>query len=95
MDYWSKSRNFATPSLVDFLTKDAVLTYAPIRRRISQHVYRVTHQRQQSGMTLANRSVTELEQVVDELSSNGVTFERYDDPQLQTDERGDPHAGRR
>jgi hypothetical protein len=26
--------------------------------------------------------------VVDELSSNGVTIERYDDPQLQTGERG-------
>jgi hypothetical protein len=32
--------------------------------------------------------VADLERVVDELSSRGVTFERYDDPALETDERG-------
>jgi hypothetical protein len=31
---------------------------------------------------------TLLEQGVDELSSNGVMFQRYDDSYLQTDERG-------
>jgi hypothetical protein len=29
-----------------------------------------------------------LEEVVDELASNGVTFERYDDPALKVDEKG-------
>ncbi|MGH2805147.1 MAG: VOC family protein, partial [Thermoleophilaceae bacterium] len=32
--------------------------------------------------------VADLEQVVDELSANGVIFERYDDPALMTDEKG-------
>jgi hypothetical protein len=31
--------------------------------------------------------------VVDELSSIGVTIERYDDPQLQTDEHGIDRRG--
>ena len=38
--------------------------------------------------TLATWYVSDLEQVVDELSSNGVTFERYDDPALETNEKG-------
>jgi catechol 2,3-dioxygenase-like lactoylglutathione lyase family enzyme len=38
--------------------------------------------------TLATWYVTDLEQVVDELRSNGLTFERYDDPALKTDEKG-------
>ena len=29
-----------------------------------------------------------FEQVVDELTSNGVTFERYDEPPLKTDDKG-------
>ncbi|MGH2993078.1 MAG: VOC family protein [Solirubrobacterales bacterium] len=32
--------------------------------------------------------MAELEQVVDELSANGVAFERFDDPSLKTDEKG-------
>jgi catechol 2,3-dioxygenase-like lactoylglutathione lyase family enzyme len=38
--------------------------------------------------TLATWYVADLEQVVDELSANGVTFERYDDPALRTDDKG-------
>ena len=38
--------------------------------------------------TLATWYVPDLEHVVDELSANGVTFERYDDPQLRTHTRG-------
>jgi hypothetical protein len=38
--------------------------------------------------TLATWYVTDLEGVVDALRSKGVTFERYDDPELRTDERG-------
>ena len=38
--------------------------------------------------TLATWHVADLEQVVDELTSNGVTFERYDEPPLKTDDKG-------
>lgn len=38
--------------------------------------------------TLATWNVGDLEQVVDELTSRGVVFERYDDPGLPTDEKG-------
>ena len=38
--------------------------------------------------TLATWYVADLEQVVDDLSSNGVTFERYEEPSLKTDEQG-------
>jgi catechol 2,3-dioxygenase-like lactoylglutathione lyase family enzyme len=38
--------------------------------------------------TLATWYVAELEAVVDELASEGVTFERYADPALKTDEKG-------
>jgi hypothetical protein len=39
--------------------------------------------------------VTDLDDVVDELGSNGVTCERYDDPDLKADEKGDSRARRR
>jgi hypothetical protein len=32
--------------------------------------------------------VDDLEAVIDELRSSGVTFERYDDPGLKADEKG-------
>jgi catechol 2,3-dioxygenase-like lactoylglutathione lyase family enzyme len=38
--------------------------------------------------TLATWYVADLEQVVDDLSANGVKLERYDDPVLETDEKG-------
>jgi catechol 2,3-dioxygenase-like lactoylglutathione lyase family enzyme len=38
--------------------------------------------------TVAGWDVDDVEQVVDELTSNGVTFEQYDEPPLQTDEKG-------
>lgn len=38
--------------------------------------------------TLATWEVDDVERVVDELSANGVTFERYDDPALQADAKG-------
>jgi catechol 2,3-dioxygenase-like lactoylglutathione lyase family enzyme len=41
-----------------------------------------------SGATVAGWTVDDLEQVVDELTANGVTFERYDDEQISTDEKG-------
>jgi catechol 2,3-dioxygenase-like lactoylglutathione lyase family enzyme len=41
-----------------------------------------------SSSTRAGWDVDDIEKVVDELSSNGVTFEQYDQPPLTTDEKG-------
>jgi catechol 2,3-dioxygenase-like lactoylglutathione lyase family enzyme len=54
----------------------------------SLHVYVSPASAGKATATLATWYVPDLEQVVDELSANGVTFERYDDPQLRTDRRG-------
>ena len=54
----------------------------------SLHVYSSPTNAGRAPATLATWYVTDLPQVVDELSAKGVTFERYDDPRLQTDERG-------
>jgi catechol 2,3-dioxygenase-like lactoylglutathione lyase family enzyme len=37
---------------------------------------------------MATWIVSDLEEVVDALRSNGVIFERYDDPALTADEKG-------
>jgi catechol 2,3-dioxygenase-like lactoylglutathione lyase family enzyme len=42
----------------------------------------------QSSATLAGWDVDDLDRTIDELASRGVTFERYDQPGLETDERG-------
>jgi len=47
-----------------------------------------------SSATLAGWSVDDLDETMDELASRGVAFERYDQPGLQTDERGVFDAGR-
>jgi catechol 2,3-dioxygenase-like lactoylglutathione lyase family enzyme len=54
----------------------------------SLHVYASPAHAGKATATLATWYVPDLEQVVDELTSNGVTFERYDDPSLKTDEKG-------
>lgn len=54
----------------------------------SLHVYVSPTAARGPTATLATWSVPDLEQVVDELSSNGVTLERYDDPALEADEKG-------
>jgi len=41
-----------------------------------------------SPATVAGWFVDDLEQLIDELTSRGVAFERYDEPGIQTDERG-------
>jgi catechol 2,3-dioxygenase-like lactoylglutathione lyase family enzyme len=41
-----------------------------------------------SGATIAGWTVEDLEAVVDELAANGVSFERYDEPRITTDEKG-------
>jgi catechol 2,3-dioxygenase-like lactoylglutathione lyase family enzyme len=54
----------------------------------SLHVYESPTDAGGGSATLATWYVADLEQVVDELGSRGVTFERYDDPALKTDETG-------
>src|SRR5688572_16288931 len=54
----------------------------------SLHVYASPAHAGKATATLATWYVADLERVVDELSSSGVTFERHDDPPLKTDERG-------
>ena len=46
-----------------------------------------------SPATLAGWSVDDLDQTMEELASRGVAFERYDQPGLETDERGIFDAG--
>jgi catechol 2,3-dioxygenase-like lactoylglutathione lyase family enzyme len=59
----------------------------------SLHVYASPAHAGTATATLATWYVADLERVVDELSSSGVTFERYDDPALKTDERGIHEVG--
>ncbi|MGH2804435.1 MAG: VOC family protein, partial [Thermoleophilaceae bacterium] len=54
----------------------------------SLHVYVSPAHAGKAAATVATWYVADLEQVVDELSANGVIFERYDDPALMTDEKG-------
>jgi catechol 2,3-dioxygenase-like lactoylglutathione lyase family enzyme len=54
----------------------------------SLHVYESPANAGKATATLATWYVTDLEGVVDDLGSKGVTFECYDDPELRTDERG-------
>jgi catechol 2,3-dioxygenase-like lactoylglutathione lyase family enzyme len=41
-----------------------------------------------SGATVAGWTVDDLESLVDELTSAGVAFERYDDERIATDDKG-------
>ena len=43
--------------------------------------------------TILNFPVANIESAVDELNARGVTFERYDYPDLKTDERGIASGG--
>ena len=54
----------------------------------SLHVYVSPANAGKATATLATWYVPNLKQVVDELSAVGVRFERYDEPQLQTDAHG-------
>lgn len=54
----------------------------------SLHVYASPAHAGKATATLATWYVSDLGQVVDELTARGVTFERYDDPALETDEKG-------
>jgi catechol 2,3-dioxygenase-like lactoylglutathione lyase family enzyme len=54
----------------------------------SLHVYESPTGAERGTATAATWYVPDLHKVVDELTSNGVTFERYDDPALRADEKG-------
>jgi catechol 2,3-dioxygenase-like lactoylglutathione lyase family enzyme len=54
----------------------------------SLHVYVSPAPSVRGTATLATWYVPDLDQVVDELGSAGVAFERYDDPALMADEKG-------
>jgi catechol 2,3-dioxygenase-like lactoylglutathione lyase family enzyme len=52
------------------------------------HVYLSPEHAGKSTATLVGWGVDDLEGVVDELTSKGVTFERYDEGPIITDEKG-------
>ena len=54
----------------------------------SLHVYVSPASAGKTTGTLVTWYVPDLEPVVDQLSANGVSLERYDEPQVQTDTRG-------
>jgi catechol 2,3-dioxygenase-like lactoylglutathione lyase family enzyme len=54
----------------------------------SLHVYASPRHAGKATATLATWYVDDLEEVVDELRSHGVTLEHYDDPALKADEKG-------
>jgi catechol 2,3-dioxygenase-like lactoylglutathione lyase family enzyme len=54
----------------------------------SLHVYESPGHAGKATSTLATWYVDDLEHVVDELGSKGVTFEHYDDPALKADTKG-------
>ncbi len=52
------------------------------------HVYSSPEHAGKSTATLASWYVEDVESVVDELTSKGVTFERYDEGPIVTDDKG-------
>jgi catechol 2,3-dioxygenase-like lactoylglutathione lyase family enzyme len=54
----------------------------------SLHVYVSPTGASGATATLATWYVPDLDQVVDELASNGVIFDRYDDPVVKTNQKG-------
>src|SRR5882762_4181285 len=56
------------------------------------HVYESPEHAGKATATLARWDVYDIEQVVDQLTASGVTFERYDEP-VKTDQRGVHDSG--
>lgn len=54
----------------------------------SLHLYLSPTRAGEPAATLATWYVSDIEEMVDELSSSGVIFERHDDRALETDEKG-------
>jgi catechol 2,3-dioxygenase-like lactoylglutathione lyase family enzyme len=57
------------------------------------HVYPSPDNAGTSGATIAFWEVDDTEKVVDELSSNGITFEQYDSDPIKTNEKGIAELG--
>ena len=57
------------------------------------HIYPSPASAGKSGSTVAAWEVVDLEQVVDELTANGVIFEQYDSDRLKTNEKGIAELG--
>jgi catechol 2,3-dioxygenase-like lactoylglutathione lyase family enzyme len=68
-------------------SSDGGRTY-PCGGRTAIHIYPSPDNAGRSMATLAGWEVDDLEAVVDELTSRGVTFEQYDQPPIETDEKG-------
>ena len=66
---------------------DGGITY-PAGEGTAIHPYPAPDNAGKSGATLAFFEVDDVEKVVDELSSNGVTFEQYDMDPIKTNEKG-------
>jgi catechol 2,3-dioxygenase-like lactoylglutathione lyase family enzyme len=54
----------------------------------SIHIYESPTGADRGTATVATWYVPDLDQLVDDLLLNGVSFERYDDPALKADEKG-------
>jgi catechol 2,3-dioxygenase-like lactoylglutathione lyase family enzyme len=65
---------------------DGGVTY-PAGEGTAIHIY-PSESAGQSGATLCFFDVEDVEKVVDELSSKGVTFEQYDTDPIKTNEKG-------
>jgi len=52
------------------------------------HVFPTSGRARGSEATIAGWTVDDLDAVVDELTANGVAFERYDEPPLRTNQKG-------
>jgi steroid delta-isomerase-like uncharacterized protein len=52
------------------------------------HIFPSPDNAGKSDATVAGWNVTNIEELVDELTGKGVTFERYDQPPLATDDKG-------
>jgi catechol 2,3-dioxygenase-like lactoylglutathione lyase family enzyme len=57
------------------------------------HIYPSPDNAGKSAATMAGWDVDDIEKVVDELSSRGVSFEQYDEGPLTTDEKGIAEPG--
>jgi catechol 2,3-dioxygenase-like lactoylglutathione lyase family enzyme len=71
---------------------DGGLTY-PAGEGTSLHIYPSPDNAGKSGATLAFFEVGDVERIVDELSSAGVTFEQYDMDPIKTNEKGIAEIG--
>jgi catechol 2,3-dioxygenase-like lactoylglutathione lyase family enzyme len=72
-------------------SRDGSRTY-PCGAGTSLHVYASPGHAGKATATVARWDVADLEQVIDELTASGVTFEHYEEP-VQTDEKGIHDSG--